>query len=55
VEANRSLRRLAAVDCDLSGSTGIAAVVTAGNKLVVANLGDSRCVAGELPACAPPA
>ncbi|KIY98047.1 Protein phosphatase 2C containing protein [Monoraphidium neglectum] len=46
VEANRSLRRLAAVDCDLSGSTGIAAVVTAGNKLVVANLGDSRCVAG---------
>ncbi|KAI8474496.1 MAG: phosphatase 2C-like domain-containing protein [Monoraphidium minutum] len=48
VEANRSLRRLPAVDCDLSGSTGIAAVVTGGGKLVVANLGDSRCVAGRI-------
>jgi serine/threonine protein phosphatase PrpC len=46
VEANRSLRRAAAIDCDLSGSTGIVAVVTAGAKLVVANLGDSRCVLG---------
>lgn len=47
VETNRSLRRVAGLDCDLSGSTGIVAVVTHTSKLVVANLGDSRCVAGE--------
>lgn len=45
-EANRALRCNSAIDCDLSGSTGIVSVVTAGGKLVVANLGDSRCVAG---------
>jgi serine/threonine protein phosphatase PrpC len=53
VEANRSLRRAPTIDCDLSGSTGIVAVITASSKLVVANLGDSRCVAGEARGAAP--
>ena len=50
VEANRALRASPAVDCSLSGSTGVAALLTPAGKLVVANLGDSRCVAGRLEA-----
>lgn len=45
-EANKVLKRTPGLDADLSGSTGIVAVLTQ-NKLVVANLGDSRCVLGE--------
>lgn len=45
-EANSSLKKKPGLDADLSGSTGIVAVIS-GNRLVAANLGDSRCVLGE--------
>ena len=45
-DANRALRRITSIDCDLSGSTGISALVASGT-ITVANLGDSRCVLGE--------
>lgn len=46
-ECNRVLHRLPGVNCEVSGSTGVVALVTEGNRLVVANLGDSRCLMGE--------
>lgn len=45
-EANSTLRKRAGLDADLSGSTGIVAVISP-NRLTAANLGDSRCVLGE--------
>eukprot|EP00879_Flechtneria_rotunda_P010667 GHRR01011148.1.p1 GENE.GHRR01011148.1~~GHRR01011148.1.p1 ORF type:complete len:419 (+),score=173.69 GHRR01011148.1:342-1598(+) len=46
-EANNTLQQIPGLDADLSGSTGIVAVL-AQSKLVVANLGDSRCVLGKV-------
>jgi len=51
-KANQSLRSNRSINSDLSGSTGVVAVVS-GSKakceatLTLANLGDSRCVIGE--------
>jgi serine/threonine protein phosphatase PrpC len=44
-EANASLKKRPGLDADLSGSTGIVALVHQ-SRLVAANLGDSRCVLG---------
>lgn len=44
-EANASLKKRPGLDADLSGSTGIVALVHK-SRLVAANLGDSRCVLG---------
>jgi len=47
-EINRVMRRTPGIDSDLSGSTGVVAmVVGATGKVVVGNLGDSRAVLGE--------
>ncbi|KAF8071239.1 protein phosphatase [Scenedesmus sp. PABB004] len=48
-EANACVRHRAGLDADLSGSTGIVAVL-APHRLVAANLGDSRCVLGKVDA-----
>lgn len=44
-EANASLKKRPGLDADLSGSTGIVALLHQ-SRLVAANLGDSRCVLG---------
>lgn len=46
-ESNSLLRRISGIDCDLSGSTGVVALAL-DNKLVVGNLGDSRCLLGKV-------
>uniref|UniRef100_A0A383VYJ0 protein-serine/threonine phosphatase n=1 Tax=Tetradesmus obliquus TaxID=3088 RepID=A0A383VYJ0_TETOB len=48
-EANASLKKRPGLDADLSGSTGIVALVHQ-SRLVAANLGDSRCVLGKVDA-----
>ena len=45
-ECNRLLSRIDNLDCSMSGSTGVVAVLAA-SRLIVANLGDSRCILGE--------
>ena len=46
-ECSRTLDKIVGIDCGLSGSTGIVALLATHN-LTVANVGDSRCVLGEL-------
>lgn len=48
-DANKLLRRITTIDADLSGSTGVAALLVQ-ERLVVANLGDSRCIMGKVSA-----
>lgn len=40
------LKQIRGIDCRLSGSTGIIALLTT-NHLTVANVGDSRCTLGQ--------
>jgi len=46
-ECSRLLPRIGALDLCLSGSTGVVAMLDA-HRLVVANLGDSKCVLGRV-------
>jgi serine/threonine protein phosphatase PrpC len=46
-ECNQQLRRVSTMDCDLSGCTAVVSLLS-GRNLVVANLGDSRCVGGGM-------
>lgn len=49
VECNNVIKRLHAVNSDLSGSTGIMAYLHAdGIRLTVVNVGDSRCILGKV-------
>ena len=43
---NKSLLRNKQIDSDLSGSTCVSVIYTP-QKLIIANLGDSRCVLGK--------
>ena len=45
-ETNQLLQQVQDMDTQVSGSTGVVALLAPGHKLVVANLGDSRCLMG---------
>ena len=45
-KCSSTLRRIGDLDCQLSGSTGVVALAS-GSQLIIANLGDSRCILGE--------
>ena len=47
-DCSGALERCRHLDCSMSGSTGVVALLSA-THLTVANLGDSRCVLGEPP------
>ena len=45
-ETNSLLLRESALDCEVSGSTAVLALISEDNNMTVANLGDSRCILG---------
>jgi len=48
IDCNSAVKRLAAVNTELSGSTGIMAYLhPSGAQVTVANVGDSRCILGK--------
>ncbi|KAK9827981.1 hypothetical protein WJX81_004640 [Elliptochloris bilobata] len=47
-ECNRAILRSVAINCSLSGSTVVTALVQAGGRLLAANVGDSRAFLGRV-------
>ncbi|KAK9833031.1 hypothetical protein WJX74_004751 [Apatococcus lobatus] len=49
-QCNQQLCANTSIETSLSGTTGVTALLHGGNKLLVANLGDSRCMLGRVNA-----